>query len=99
MLFRKSKVEPKGTLTDHFLPGPPKDHSLLASYPAEPHQTDRISLFYLGKKSLNIKIASDSIKTLAYPHGNTWHHIGGPITQTIDNISLNPNHWRSVEHT
>ena len=30
----KPKVDPIGTVTDHFLPGPPKDHTLLASHPA-----------------------------------------------------------------
>ena len=52
----KSKVELTGTLIDHFLPGPPKDHQLLAPHPTEPHPTDRSSLFSLGKqKSLNDK--------------------------------------------
>ena len=27
------------------------------------------------------------------------HHRGGPITQTIDHLPLNHDHWRSVEHT
>ena len=94
------KVGTTGTLIDQFLPGPPKDHKLLASHPAEPHPTDQSSLFSLEKqKSLNIKIESYFIETLVSPHENTWHHIGGPITQTIDNFSLNPNHWRSVEYT
>ena len=96
----KSKVESTGTLTDHLLTGPKKKHKLLASNPAEPHPTDRISLFSLEKhKSLNINIASYFIETLAPPHKNTWHHRGGPITQTIDNFSLNPNHWWYVEYT
>ena len=96
----KPKVEPTGTLTYHFLTGPPKDHKLLASHPAEPYPTDRSSLFSLEKqKSLNIIIASYFIETLAFPHENPWHHRRGPITQTIDNFSLNPNHWRSVKHT
>ena len=96
----KPKVEATGTLTYHFLPGPPKDHKLLASRPAEPHPTDRSSLFCLEKqKSLNINIASYFIETLASPHENTWHHRGGPITQTIDHIYLNPNHRRFMEHT
>ena len=77
--------------------GPPKDHSLLASHPAEPHPTDQSSLDL--QKSLNLNIASYFINTLASPHANTWHHRGGPITQTIDHFCLNPNHQRSVEHT
>ena len=99
----KSRVEPKllkyisGNLTDHSLSGPPKDHSLLASHPTEPHPTDQSSLDL--QKSLNLNIASYFINTLVSPHANTWHHRGGPITQTIDNFFLNPNHWRSVEHT
>ena len=44
-------------------------------------------------------MASYFIETLAFPHSNTWHHIGGTITQTIDPFYLNPNHQRSVEHT
>ena len=96
----KSKVELTGTLIDHFLPGPSKDHSLLASHTAEPHPTDRCSLFSFEKqKSLNINIASYFIETLASLHENNWHHRRGPITQTIDHFSLNPNHRRSVEHT
>ena len=96
----KYKVEPTGTLTYHFLSGPPKDHSLLASHPAEPHLTDQSSLLSLKKqKSLKINIASYFIKTLAFPHSNTWHHIGGTIIQTIGKFSRNPNHQRSVEHT
>ena len=82
------------------MPRPPKDHKLLASHPAEPHPTDRSSLFSLEKyKSLNNNIAYKFIETLASPHENNWHHRGGPITQAIDNFSLNPNHRRSVEHT
>ena len=96
----KSKVEPTCTLTDHLFSEPPKDHSLLASHPAEPHPTDQSSPLSLAKqKSLNINIASYFIETLASPHENTWHHRGGPITQTIENFSLNHNHRRSVEHT
>ena len=38
-------------------------------------------------------------QALAYPHDNTWHHRGGPITQTIDRFGLNPNHRRYVENT
>ena len=30
-----------GTLTEHFFSGTPQDHSLLASYPAEPHPVDQ----------------------------------------------------------
>ena len=78
---------------DHNLPGPPKYHQLLAPRPAEPHPTDRRSHFSLEKqKSLNINIASYFIETLASPHENTWHHRGGPITQTIDHFSLNHDH-------
>ena len=96
----KLKVETTGTVTDHFLPEPPKDQNLPASHPVEPHPTDRSSLFSLEEqKSLKINIASYFIETLASPHENTWHHRGGPITQTIDSISLNPNHQRAVEHT
>ena len=98
----KSRVEPKllqyisGTLTCHFLSGPPKDHSFIASHPAEPHPNDQISLE--KQKSLNLNIASDFINTLASSHANTWHHRGGIITQTIDHFCLNTNHWRSVQH-
>ena len=101
--FGISRVEPKllqyisGTLTDHSLSGPPKYHSLLASHPVEPHLTDQSSLDL--HKSLNLNIASYFINTIASPHANTWHHICGPITQTIDLFCLNPNHRRSVEHT
>ena len=85
----KTKAEPTDTLTDNFLPGPPKDHQLLASNPTEPHPTDQSSFFSLEKqKSLNINIASYFLETLAPPHENTWHHRGGPITQTIDNFLL-----------
>ena len=73
-----------GNLTDHFLPGPPKDHTLLTSHPAESHPTDRSSLLSLEKqKSLNINIASYFLETLASPHENTWNHRGGPITQKM----------------
>ena len=100
MLFRKPRVEPTGNLTDHFLPGPPKYHQLLASHPDKPHPTDQSSLFSLEKqKSLNINIASYFLETLTYPHENTWNHRGVPITQTIDYFSHNHNHLRSVEHT
>ena len=90
MFLEKFRVEPKllkyisGTLTDHSLSGPPKDHSLLASNPSEPHPTDQSYLDL--HKSLNLNIASYFINTLAYPHANTWHHRGGPITQTIDHF-------------
>ena len=79
------------------MPGPPKYHSLLTSHPAEPHLTDQSSLDL--QKPLNLNIASYFINTLASPHENTWHHIGGPITYKIDHFSRNPNHWRYVEHT
>ena len=96
----KSKVEPTDTLTDHFLPGPLKDHSLIASHPVEPHPDDQSSLFSLEKhKSLNINIAFYFIETLASPHKKSWCHIGVPITQTIDHFSLNSNHRQSMEHT
>ena len=99
----KSRVEPKlltyisDTLTDHSLPGPPKYHSFLASHPAEPHPTNQSSLEL--QKSLNLNIASYFINNLASPHANTWHHRGGPITQTINHSFLNPDHRQSVEHT
>ena len=98
-----SRVEPKllqyisGTLTDHSLSGHPKDHSLLASHPVEPHLTDQI--YSDLQKSLNLNIPSNFISTLEPPHANIWHHRGGTITHTIDNFGLNPNHRRSVEHT
>ena len=75
------------SLTDHDLPGPTKDHIFLALRPAEPHATDRRSLFSLEKqKSLNINIASYFLETLTSPHKNTWHHRGGPIKQIIDHF-------------
>ena len=77
--------------------GPPKDHSLLASHPAEPHPTDQSSLEL--QKSPNLNISSYFINTLATQHANIWHHRCGPITQTIDHLDLNYNHRRSVEHT
>ena len=77
--------------------GPPKYHSLLASHPAEPHQTDQRSLDL--NKSLNLNIASYFINTLAPPNFNTWRHRGGPSIQTIDHFCLNPNHQRYVENT
>ena len=87
-------------LTYHNLPGPTKDQLLLAPCPIEPNPTDQRSLFYLEKqKSLNINIASYFLETLASPNEKTWHDRGGPITQTINHFSLNPNHRRSVEHT
>ena len=103
MFLGKSRVEPKllqyisGILTYHSLSGPPKDHSVLASNPAEPHPTDQSSLDL--KKSLNLNIASYFINTLESPHANTWHHRGRTITQTIDHFCLNPNHQQYVEHT
>ena len=54
-------VEPKrfnyisGTLIDHSLSGPPKDHSLIASHTTEPHPTDQIYLDL--HKSLNLNIS------------------------------------------
>ena len=51
------------------------------------------------QKSLNINIASYLLETFASPNEKTWHDIGGPITQTINHFSLNPDHRRSVEHT
>ena len=96
----KSKVEPTGTLIDHFLSGPPKYHSLLASHNSEPHPTHERSLLSLEKqKSLNINITSYFIKTLASLHVNTWYHRGGPITHKIDNISLNHDHRRYLKNT
>ena len=98
-----SRVEPKilryisVILTDHPSSGPPKYHSFLASHPAEPHRTDQSSLDL--QKSFNLNIASYFINTLASPYANTWHHRGGPITQTIYHYCLNPNHQRYVEHT
>ena len=86
-----------GTLTDHSLSGPPYDHSLLASNPVEPHPTNQSYLEL--NKSLKLNIAFYFINTLAPPHANTWHQRGGPIKYTIDDFCLNPNHWRSVEHT
>ena len=55
-------------LTDHDLPGPPKDHLFLAPCPAEPHLTDRRFHFSLGKKTLNINIAYFLLETLASPN-------------------------------
>ena len=52
MLFkRKPKVNPTGTLTNNFLPVPPKDHKLLASHPAEPHPTDQSFLLYMKNRN------------------------------------------------
>ena len=39
------------SLTDHDLPGPPKDHLLLAPCTAEPHLTDQTYQISLGKKN------------------------------------------------
>ena len=77
--------------------GHPKDHSLLASNPIEPHPTDQSSLEL--QKPLNLSIDSYFINTLSSPHANTWHHRGEPITQKIYHFYLNPNHRRSMEHT
>ena len=87
------------SLTYHDLPGPPKDHLLLAPCTAEPHLTDRRYHFSLGKKTLNINISYYFLETLASLNEKTWHDTGGPITQTINHLSLNPNHRRSVEKT
>ena len=85
-------------LTDHDFPGPPKDHLLLAPCLAEPHPTDRGYKFSLeNKQQLNINIASFFLVTLASPNKKTWHDTGCPITKTINNFYLNPNHWRSVK--
>ena len=86
-------------LTDYYLPGPPKYHLLVAPRLAEPYPTDQISHFSLEKKSLNINIASYFLETLASLNGKTWHDRGGPITQTINHIYLNPHHRKSVKHT
>ena len=53
----------------------------------------------MEKKNPNINIASFLLETLASPNEKTWHETGGPITQTINHSSLNPNHWRLVENT
>ena len=88
--FGKSRVESKilqyisGNLSNHSFSGPPKDHTFLASHPAEPHPTDQRTLE--KQKSLKINIASYFIDTSAYPHTSTWHNRGGPITQTIDHF-------------
>ena len=88
------------SLTDHDFPGPPKYHLLLAPCITEPHLTDRRYNFSLeNKQKLNIIIASFFLETLASPNKKTWHDTGGPITQTINHFSLNPNHRRSVEKT
>ena len=44
------------SLTDHDLPGPPKDHLFLAPCPAEPHITDRRYHFSLEKKLLTLTL-------------------------------------------
>ena len=51
-----------------------------------------------SQKSLNLKIYSYSVNTLAYPHHNTWHKGDGTNTQTIDHLGLIPNHRRSLEN-
>ena len=82
------------------MPGPPKSHLLLAPCPAEPHITDQRLHFSLGKKkSLNINIASYFLETLASLHENTWHHRGGPITQTINHFYPNHNNLQYVPQT
>ena len=81
------------------MPVTPKDNKFIASHPKKPHPTELSSLFSLEKqKTLIIYISSYFLETLASPHENTWHHIGGPIKKTIDYFHLNPNHRRSVEH-
>ena len=55
--------------------------------------------FLRGGGTLNINIASFFLETLVSPNEKTWHDIGGPIKQTINHFSLNPNHWWSVEKT
>ena len=47
-------------LTDHDLPGPPKDHLLLAPCPEEPHITDRRFHFSLEKKLLTLTLYLNS---------------------------------------
>ena len=60
------------SLTDHDLPGPPKDHLLLAPCHAEPHLTDQRYHFSLeNKQQLNINIASFFLETLASPNEKT----------------------------
>ena len=60
------------SLTDHDLPGPPKDHLLLAPCLLEPHLTDRRYHFSLkNKQKLNINIASFFLETLASPNEKT----------------------------
>ena len=87
-------------LTDHDFQGPPKYHLSLAPCLSEPHLTDRRYKFSLeNKQKLNINIESFFLETLASPNEKTWHDTGGPITQTINHFSLNPNHRRSVEKT
>ena len=88
------------SLTDHDFPGPPKYHLFLAPCLAETYLTDQRYNFSLeNKQKLNINIASFFLETLASPDEKTWHVTGGPITQTINHFSLNPNHRRSVEKT
>ena len=52
-----------------------------------------------NKQKININIASFFLETLASPNEKTWHDRGGPITQTINHFSLNPNHRWYVEKT
>ena len=42
------------SLIDHDLPGPPKDHLLMAPCPAEPHLTDQRYHFSLEKNLLTL---------------------------------------------
>ena len=50
------------------------------------------------QKALNLSIAYYFFNTLVSPHNNSWHHIDGPITQTMDHLDNNSNHRRSVEN-
>ena len=84
-------------LTDHDFQRPPKK---LAPCLAEPNLTDRRYNFSLdNKQKLNINIAYFFLETLASPNEKTWHDTDGPITQTINHFSINPDHRRSVENT
>ena len=83
------------SITDHDSQGPPKK---LAPYLVEPHLTDRRYNFSLeNKQKLGINIASFFLDTLASLNEKTWHDTGGPIIQTFNHFSLNPNHRRSVD--
>ena len=58
-----------------------------------------LTLFFGEKNNLNINMASFLLETLASPNEKTRHETGCPITQTINHLSLNPNHRRLVENT